>query len=163
MNEQGRKTWASPKERVRHYSKQYQDRLRAEGGEKYAEYLANRRATDAKLRAKRRAERQAELEKEMDSEAVSRRIRKMADDVRKARVAEQKRQFRAKVNKQIQQQGAAQDKRDQSRAHKAKIEGALSGQQASSDGETVEQFIARGGRVEVLKPGTWSAPLRFEY
>lgn len=140
----GHKTWACPKERARFYSKQYQDRLRAEGGEKHATWLAARRASDAKRREARRAAREA------DGTA---RIRKMAEDVRKARVAEQKRQFREKVNAQIQQAGSAQGRRA-----KAKPAPTVATQ---DEWPNTDAFIrAHPERFERLHPGACRDPLR---
>lgn len=138
----GNKTWACPKERARFYSKQYQDRLRAEGGEKHATWLAARRASDAKRREARRAAREA------DGTA---RIRKMAEDVRKARVAEQQRQFREKVNAQIQQAGKG-------RRVKAKPAPTVA---TPGDFPDTEAFIrANPDKFERLHPGACRDPLR---
>lgn len=148
--------WACPKERARFYSKQYQDRLRADGGEKHAAWLAARRASDAKRREARRAEREASGE--------SARIRKMAEDVRKARVSAQRKQFREKVNAQIQHAGNAEDRRAQAKAAKATKSDAMAGTVPHDDRPDTEAFIrANPDKVIRLPPGEWSQPLRFTY
>jgi hypothetical protein len=141
-----KKTWASTAERMRHYSSQYQRRIMAENGEKAAEYRANRRKREKRLRDARpptEAQRLAGLK----------------------RAQQIVRQMKAKEEKQRLHSAAAQDKREQTRANKAKITSAMSSHgPAANDCETVEQWMARTGqRPEVLQPGTWSAPLRFTY
>jgi len=142
--------WASKAERVAFYSRQRQRRVLEEGGARLEAYRAKRRATDAKRRANRQpseAERQAGLKRAQQI-------------VRKMKEAE----ARAKMEKQRQQEGAAQDRRDQSRADKARLSDSLASvnQNASSvvEYETVEQWLARGGQIHRLAPHEVSQPFQ---
>lgn len=79
------------------------------------------------------------------------RIAKMAQAVKAARV--------------MTTEHTARDKRDAARQVVAMRLSSIATSQASQaeDAETVEAYLARGGVIERLPPGTWSRPLMFEY
>lgn len=115
-------------------------------------------AKQARLDAKR-AQREA-LQREREAVAAAK-LAKMVARLT-ADNAQKRRQAKAKAAKQ---ENAAAANREGARAVKARVSDAMASAPAKhADFPDTEAFIrANPGKYEVLRPGEWSAPLRFTY
>lgn len=105
------------------------------------------------------AEIRAEMAKRRAAEEESARLKKLAAEVAAANAA------RAKQQAQRKQEHAAADRREASRAGKARLSDALAGAPARHDDfPDTEAFIRQNpDKLIRLPPGEWSSPLRFTY
>lgn len=125
-----RKKWACPKERASHYSLEYQRRMQSDTGEAGERWRASRAQTNARMRQKAKPS-----PKPVQKPSVAVRV--------------------------VTGEHAARDKREAARAIlMAKTSAMASKAPKVEPMETVEQFLARGGRIEPLPAFTYSQSLK---
>lgn len=146
-----RRKWASAAERVAHYSREYQRKLAADKGPKGEDFRARRREADRKRRE--RAKTDPEKIRAL-TEKVAR-----ANAARRAKQAVDNRQKRARA---AVEDAKAQAVRLQRSADGKRHTNALATMQTVVVGESVAEFVARGGQVEVLAVN-WQAPIPRRY